>query len=84
MLSWYGYSVAVMESHYAPGGAAHGYTLKRPEGEFQFDTGPSFFSGINPTLPAKSLIQKHYSMLVDATSINNKQSKLNVKPFHFA
>lgn len=54
MLAGYGYSVAVMESHYAPGGAAHGYTLKRPEGEFHFDTGPSFFSGINPDFPSKS------------------------------
>lgn len=54
ILSKYGYSVAVMESHYAPGGAAHGYTLKRPEGDFHFDTGPSFFSGLNPSIPAKT------------------------------
>jgi len=54
ILAKYGYSVAVMESHYAPGGAAHGYTLKRDEGNFHFDTGPSFFSGLNPEIPAKS------------------------------
>jgi phytoene dehydrogenase-like protein len=54
MLSLYGYSVAVFESHYAPGGCAHGYTAKSKDGcEFQFDTGPSFFSGLNPTIPAK-------------------------------
>ena len=55
MLSLYGYSVAVFESHYAPGGCAHGYTARSKDGcEFQFDTGPSFFSGLNPTIPAKS------------------------------
>ena len=55
MLAKYGYSVAVMESHYAPGGAAHGYRLRHKDiGNFYFDTGPSFFSGLNPDLPAKS------------------------------
>jgi phytoene dehydrogenase-like protein len=54
MLSLYGNSVAVMESHYAPGGAAHGYSVKHATGTYQFDTGPSFFSGLNPDLPAKS------------------------------
>jgi phytoene dehydrogenase-like protein len=55
MLSFYGYSVAVFESHYAPGGAAHGFRITDRElnGEFVFDTGPSFFSGLNPYLPAK-------------------------------
>ena len=54
MLSLYGYSVAVLESHYAPGGAAHGFTVRQPEGDFVFDTGPSFFSGLNPDLPSKA------------------------------
>ena len=55
MLAHYGYSVAVMEAHYAPGGCAHGYTIRHKElGEFSFDTGPSFFSGLNPTIPAKA------------------------------
>jgi len=54
MLSLYGYSVAVFESHYAAGGAAHGFTIKQPEGDFVFDTGPSFFSGLNPDLPSKA------------------------------
>lgn len=54
MLSLYGYSVAVLESHYAPGGAAHGFTVSTEEGDFHFDTGPSFFSGLNPNLPSKS------------------------------
>ena len=54
MLSLYGYSVAVLESHYAPGGAAHGFRVKHKEGEFVFDTGPSFFSGLNPDLPSKA------------------------------
>ncbi|KAL7493994.1 hypothetical protein ACHAWT_002834 [Skeletonema menzelii] len=54
ILSKYGYSVALFESHYAPGGAAHGYSIQRPEGQFKFDTGPSFFSGLNSNYPAKS------------------------------
>lgn len=49
MLSLYGYSVAVFESHYAPGGAAHGYSING----YHFDTGPSFFSGLNPNIPPK-------------------------------
>lgn len=49
MLSLYGYSVAVFESHYAAGGAAHGYSING----YHFDTGPSFFSGLNPNIPPK-------------------------------
>jgi phytoene dehydrogenase-like protein len=52
MLAKYGYSVAVMEAHYAPGGAAHGFKVRHKDiGDFYFDTGPSFFSGLNPDLP---------------------------------
>ena len=55
MLAKYGYSVAVFESHYAAGGAAHGFTMRQKDiGDFHFDTGPSFFSGLNPDIPAKS------------------------------
>ncbi|CAJ1945080.1 unnamed protein product [Cylindrotheca closterium] len=55
MLSYYGYSVAVLESHYAAGGAAHGFKTRHKDvGDFYFDTGPSFFSGLNPDLPAKT------------------------------
>ena len=67
LLSHYGYSVAIFESHYAPGGAAHGYSATKPNlknsdssddgesgGTFTFDTGPSFFSGLNSNYPAKS------------------------------
>ena len=54
MLALYGYTVAVFESHYAPGGCAHGFEIKSKEGKFyKFDTGPSFFSGLNPNIPAK-------------------------------
>jgi phytoene dehydrogenase-like protein len=54
--SLYGYSTAVFESHYAAGGAAHGFTAraKGVEGTFSFDTGPSFFSGLNPDIEAKA------------------------------
>ena len=56
MLSKYGYSVAVLEKHYTPGGAAHGFKLRQKgiDGEFQFDTGPSFFAGLNPNIDPKS------------------------------
>jgi len=60
LLSHYGYSVAVLESHYAPGGAAHGYSVSNKHvndgegGTFTFDTGPSFFSGLNSDIPAKA------------------------------
>jgi hypothetical protein len=58
MLALYGYSVAVLESHTHPGGAAHGYSMSKKGGkkgeQFHFDTGPSFFSGLNPNLPAKA------------------------------
>jgi phytoene dehydrogenase-like protein len=46
--------VAIFESHYAPGGAAHGFSIKHSAGTFHFDTGPSFFSGLNSNYPAKS------------------------------
>ena len=36
----------VVESHYAVGGAAHGFSRKHERGEFKFDTGPSFFAGL--------------------------------------
>lgn len=56
ILSTYGYKVAVFESHYAAGGAAHGFMMrdKGGAGDFFFDTGPSFFSGLNPDIPAKT------------------------------
>ena len=56
LLCHYGYSVLVLESHYAPGGAAHGYSVYSGEanGTFVFDTGPSFFSGLDPNSKAKS------------------------------
>ena len=55
MLAKYSYSVAVFESHNTPGGAAHGFSMRVPTvGDFVCDTGPSFFSGPNPFLPAKA------------------------------
>lgn len=42
LLSYYGYSVVVLESHYLPGGVAH--TFER-EG-FRFDAGPSLWNGM--------------------------------------
>ena len=56
MSTLYGYKTAVFESHYAPGGCAHGFKARAKgiDGDFCFDTGPSFFSGLNPDIPAKA------------------------------
>uniref|UniRef100_A0A7S1G0C1 Amine oxidase domain-containing protein n=1 Tax=Corethron hystrix TaxID=216773 RepID=A0A7S1G0C1_9STRA len=56
MSSLYGYRTAVFESHSAPGGCAHGFVAKARgvDGEFRFDTGPSFFSGLNPDIAPKA------------------------------
>ncbi|GAB5362189.1 hypothetical protein AAMO2058_000777000 [Amorphochlora amoebiformis] len=43
MLARYGYNVTVLESHYLPGGAAHGFDRKG----FKFDTGPSLYAGMS-------------------------------------
>merc|ERR1719460_3529951 len=39
-----GLSVAVLESHDAPGGAAHEWTVKG----FHFESGPSLYAGLSP------------------------------------
>lgn len=39
----------VLESHYAPGGVAHGFDVKNKAGVFRFDTGPSFYCGLSPS-----------------------------------
>jgi phytoene dehydrogenase-like protein len=42
-----GLRTLVLESHYAPGGVAHGFDVKNEAGKFHFDTGPSFFCGLS-------------------------------------
>lgn len=42
-----GFKTLVLESHYAPGGVAHGFEVKNKAGTFHFDTGPSFFCGLS-------------------------------------
>jgi phytoene dehydrogenase-like protein len=42
-----GLRTLVLESHYAPGGVAHGFDVKNGAGKFYFDTGPSFFCGLS-------------------------------------
>lgn len=42
MLSHYGYSVSVLESHYLPGGVAHTFE----QDGFKFDAGPSLWNGM--------------------------------------
>jgi NAD(P)-binding Rossmann-like domain len=55
LLSYYGYSVVVLESHYLPGGVAH--TFER-EG-FRFDAGPSLWNGMatRPYNPLREVIE---------------------------
>jgi len=43
LLARYGYKVVVLESHYLPGGAAHGFERRG----FEFDTGPSLYAGMS-------------------------------------
>lgn len=43
LLARYGYEVIVCESHTIPGGAAHGFQRNG----FQFDSGPSLYSGLS-------------------------------------
>ena len=45
LLEKLGYSVTVVESHDRVGGCAHGFERKTKEGVFNFDSGPSLFSG---------------------------------------
>lgn len=76
MLSLYGYSVAVFESHTHAGGCAHGFVVKAKSEKgdnnssnmdnqyYRFDTGPSFFSGLNCNYPAK--LSNPLRMVLDA------------------
>ena len=60
LLAYYGKKVIVLESHYATGGAAHGFSRKTEHGEFKFDTGPSFFAGLttpNALNPLAAVLQ---------------------------
>ena len=60
LLAYYGKRVVVLESHYAVGGAAHGFSRKTDAGEFRFDTGPSFFAGlttINALNPLAAILE---------------------------
>lgn len=43
LLARYGYQVTLCESHTLPGGAAHGFR----RGGYQFDSGPSLYSGLS-------------------------------------
>lgn len=48
LLAKYGYKVTVCESHYHPGGCAHGFEIKSKKGGiFKFDAGPSLWAGMN-------------------------------------
>ena len=55
MLSYYGYSVIVLESHYLPGGCAHSFLRNG----FVFDAGPSLWNGMNtrPYNPLREILE---------------------------
>lgn len=64
-LTAYGKKPLILESHYTPGGTAHGFSVKSKVGTFHFDTGPSFFCGLtsnpslNPVKHALDAIDEH-------------------------
>lgn len=46
LLAKYGLKVLVCESHDTPGGAAHAWSVKAPGGgHYEFESGPSLYSG---------------------------------------
>jgi len=56
LLSYYGKNVVVLESHDAPGGAAHSWSRKG----FEFESGPSLYSGFSSDRspnPLKNIFQ---------------------------
>lgn len=55
LLTYYGHSVIVLESHYLPGGVAH--TFERQG--FKFDAGPSLWNGMNkkPYNPLREVLE---------------------------
>ncbi|CAN8067843.1 unnamed protein product [Agarophyton chilense] len=65
ILTAYGYTPLLLESHYAAGGVAHGFSIKNPAGDFHFDTGPSFFCdldsrfSLNPLKQALDAVEEH-------------------------
>ncbi|PXF45602.1 Prolycopene isomerase 1, chloroplastic [Gracilariopsis chorda] len=65
MLTAYGHRPLLLESHYSPGGVAHGFTVKAAQGDFHFDTGPSFFCALdtprslNPLKQALDAVGEH-------------------------
>lgn len=65
MLTAYGHRPLLLESHYTPGGVAHGFTVKAAQGVFHFDTGPSFFcaldspASLNPLKHALDAVGQH-------------------------
>mmetsp|Transcript_23956 Transcript_23956/g.23009 ORF Transcript_23956/g.23009 Transcript_23956/m.23009 type:complete len:583 (+) Transcript_23956:116-1864(+) len=67
MLSYYGYSVVVLESHYLPGGVAH--TFERDG--FHFDAGPSLWNGMatKPYNPLREILE----IIGEADSIEFKK-----------
>eukprot|EP01035_Chromulina_nebulosa_P004156 gene4156-5679_t len=55
LLSYYGYSVTVLESHYLPGGVAHTFE----KDGFKFDAGPSLWNGMatKPYNPLREVLE---------------------------
>lgn len=49
LLAKYGYGVTICESHYLPGGCAHGFEIRAKQGggTFRFDAGPSLWAGMS-------------------------------------
>ncbi|KAI0561585.1 Amine oxidase [Gracilaria domingensis] len=57
VLTAYGFKPLLLESHYAPGGVAHGFSVRNGAGNFHFDTGPSFFCDLDSKMSSNPLKQ---------------------------
>lgn len=66
-LTAYGKKPLILESHYAPGGTAHGFTETSTAGTFHFDTGPSFFCGLT-TCPSLNPVKQALDAVDESVS----------------
>ena len=69
LLSYYGYSVVVLESHYLPGGVAHSF---KRDG-YLFDAGPSLWNGMatKPYNPLREVLGTIQGFLYDVFYCRN-------------
>jgi len=85
LLARYGYSVAVCESHTAPGGVAHAFERTTDRGTYKFDSGPSFYCGLSsPKGQSTSALKQVLDIIgedVDVATYNQWQCYFPEGPF---